>query len=502
MAHSSNHRLAAGLSDIDNWTLGVIVVNALLLITLSASSEQSTLAQIMSGICVGVAALCCWQWHGQAIASAIQTGALLALIGAQIHLAPQWPVGQFSAFLALSLLAQYRRWTLPCSGALIFGTQAATYIVLGQHQPQNWMFLVAITVHGLYQAWQASLANSGEGERFELDFLIRAMGTDGPIRLNLDVLRSDSSVGKRLQHVQQRVRAALLHMRHAADGVKVASDVLTQGSEELNARTHNTASGLRDAAMCLEQINLIVQSSAKASLEARAMAATATSLANQGGDLVGQVVTTMQAIDQSAHRITDIIGVIDNIAFQTNILALNAAVEAARAGEQGRGFAVVAAEVRSLALRSSQAAREIKELIGTSLHTIDSGKSVVSNAGSTMQEIVASVKRVGEVFEQLSADSNEHAGGIDAVTQSVKELDTITQQNLVLAQQSSDISNKLTEHAQRFNDILSAFQLGSSDAPDAGAEPQLTHPAEHGRAPTTPDRRAPSEPQSAGVEFF
>ena len=212
-------------------------------------------------------------------------------------------------------------------------------------------------MHGLYMSWLSKQNATKSHERFELDFLIRAMGEQGPIRLNVDVLRSDTKAGQRLQHAQLRVRDALLAMRQTTEEVMESANVLHTDSQELNERTISTASGLRDAAMCLEQINVIVQHSAQASKEAKAEALSATSMADRGGELVARVIETMDAIDASAHRITDIIGTLDQIAFQTNILALNAAVEAARAGEQGKGFAVVAAEVRSLALRSSGAAQ-------------------------------------------------------------------------------------------------------------------------------------------------
>jgi methyl-accepting chemotaxis protein len=252
-----------------------------------------------------------------------------------------------------------------------------------------------------------------------------------------------------------------------------------------------------------------VQSSAQASMEARTMAARATELANEGGHQVKLVVETMQDISQSSRKITDIITVIDGIAFQTNILALNAAVEAARAGEQGRGFAVVAAEVRSLALRSSEAAREIKSLIGASMQTIESGVSQVSLTGATMDDIVLAVRRVGEVFDQLSADSHEHAGGIDVVTQSVKELDHVTQQNIAVAERSSGIAFELADHAQQMTTVLSSFKLGAMSAvakikvPDAA--PMAPKAPVVGAAKPVAPRKAPGAApaqEPAGVEFF
>jgi methyl-accepting chemotaxis protein len=262
---------------------------------------------------------------------------------------------------------------------------------------------------------------------------------------------------------------AMRHVSVAADGVQGASAVLNGSSTELRTRTESSAAGLRDAAMCLDQITVIVQSSAQAAIEARSMAARASDMAAQGGEIFEQVVTTMRDIDAASRRITDIVGVIDGIAFQTNILALNAAVEAARAGEQGRGFAVVASEVRNLALRASESAREVKSLIGASMQTVEAGTALVNRAGQTMHEVVSSVRQVGAVFETLSADTSEHAAGIDAVTQSVKELDEVTRQNVAVAERSNQIANELGEHALRLTEVLNSFSLGDLRA---GAAPR------------------------------
>jgi methyl-accepting chemotaxis protein len=192
------------------------------------------------------------------------------------------------------------------------------------------------------------------------------------------------------------------------------------------------------------------------------MAQRASDLATEGGEIFEQVIAKMGAIDSASRQITDIVSVIDGIAFQTNILALNAAVEAARAGEHGRGFSVVAAEVRNLALRASESAREVKQLIGHTVDTVESGTTLVNAAGQTMKDVVGAVRQVGTVFESLSADTSEHAAGIDAVTQSVKELDEVTRQNVAVAERANDIAVQLHEHAERLTRVLSSFQLGSS----------------------------------------
>jgi methyl-accepting chemotaxis protein len=202
-----------------------------------------------------------------------------------------------------------------------------------------------------------------------------------------------------------------------------------------------------------------VAQSAESARQANQLALSASEVAKRGGDVVAQVVSTMNEINTSSQRIADIIGVIDGIAFQTNILALNAAVEAARAGEQGRGFAVVATEVRSLAGRSADAAKEIKNLIGVSVDKVSSGSRLVENAGKTMDEIVSSVARVSDIIGEITAAANEQSSGISEVNSAVMELDQMTQQNAALVEESAAAAESLREQAQRLADVVSSFKL-------------------------------------------
>jgi Methyl-accepting chemotaxis protein (MCP) signalling domain len=465
----------------------------------------------MAVLCVLMALGAQWRERGLLWQHGLMASSLTALVACQVAVVPQRIDLPLNVCLLLCLLTVYQRWPLIVAACGVFVVQQ-----LALHGSQAPALLLAVWVlQAAYLAWATGQHAVVEGERFEIDFLLRAMGKDGPIRLNMEVLRADSVPGQRLKLVQQRMREAVRQMRQTTGSIEHAADVLSNSGDELTARTHQTASGLRDAALCLEQINVIVQSSAKASSEARAMASQATQMANHGGDLVGQVVSTMREIDQSSRRITDIIGVIDQIAFQTNILALNAAVEAARAGDQGRGFAVVASEVRTLALRSSEAAREIKSLINASVETVSAGSKLVDDAGLTMQDIVAAVRGVGEVFDRLSADSNEHAGSIDVVTQSVKELDAVTQENLQVSERTSQIAIELLGHAASMTEALMAFRLGDDASFLAPAHRAQSPAAPHGApgrqaapkvSPSAPRARpepaAGSAPAAAGIEFF
>ncbi len=394
-----------------------------------------------------------WSWTRWAMA-----GALVLLVTLQLHLATTLPFRYLNVLFAIALLVMYHRWQLVAGAGLIWTVDVAIVNASMLGWPQLWAAMGLLAFHTAWMARMAWAHHKLEGEWFEIDFLIRAMGQGGSIRLNLDVLRADSDIGKRLKEVQARMAKAVAEVHNATTGVQEAAQVLTASSDELRGRTNSTASGLRDVAMCLEQISVIVQSSAQASKDARVQAAKATDKAAQGKVLVSKVVDTMQAIDKSSKQITDITSVIEAIAFQTNLLALNAAVEAARAGEQGRGFAVVAAEVRSLAKRSSDAAREIKRLIDTSVQTVQAGTQLVGTAGATMTDIVEAVRGVGEAFDQLSNDNSEHADGIVVVTGSVKELDEVTQRNITVAEQSTQVAQELLAHASAMSEVLTAFK--------------------------------------------
>jgi methyl-accepting chemotaxis protein len=267
-----------------------------------------------------------------------------------------------------------------------------------------------------------------------------------------------------LDDMQTALHAVVSEVRTTADSIRIASDEVATGNMDLSQRTEHTASNLQQTAASMEQLTGTVRHSAQASVQASGLASSASSVAQQGGDAVAQVVNTMNDINQASRKIADITGVIDGIAFQTNILALNAAVEAARAGEQGRGFAVVAGEVRSLAKRSADAAREIKELIGASVSKIEDGSRQVALAGSTMTDIVSSVRRVDDIIQEISSATGEQSQGIGQVSVAVSQLDQMTQQNAALVEESAAAAESLKQQARRLSDVVATFRLHATDS--------------------------------------
>jgi methyl-accepting chemotaxis protein len=262
-----------------------------------------------------------------------------------------------------------------------------------------------------------------------------------------------------MRDMQGSLSSVVGAVRANADNVSTASAQIAQGNADLSARTEDQAAALQQTAATMEQLGSTARHNTDNAKQANQLAHNASGVAEQGGAVVGQVVETMREISDSSRQIADIIGTIDGIAFQTNILALNAAVEAARAGEQGRGFAVVAAEVRSLAQRSAQAAKEIKGLITASVERVERGTSLVDQAGSTMVEVVASIKRVSDIVAEISAASEEQGSGVQQVGDAVTQMDRATQQNAALVEESAAAAESLKQQAAALVQTVSVFKL-------------------------------------------
>ncbi|MBN8487434.1 MAG: hypothetical protein J0M20_06890, partial [Burkholderiales bacterium] len=431
---------------------GLAVLSLLALLGTHTGPDHALWAVGAAGIAVGTVA---WAWRRWRRLDTVGVGlAMVWLAACWQALAPDMAQGVVVSMLVLSLLPPLRSVPLLAAAtALLLVSPVVLSWGAGVARPLQVLPLLLLAIQGAMLSTRTLSLGRQFAENADVAFLIRAMGQQGPIRLNLSAVRAESALGMRLRDLQDRMAGALREARVASSEVQSASAELAQESQQLTGRTERGAAGLRDTVMTLEQISVIVKSSADAALEARSTAEHASQQAEHGAELFSRVVNTMRDIDTSSREIAEIIGVIDGIAFQTNILALNAAVEAARAGEQGRGFAVVAAEVRSLALRSAASASQIKALIQRSNETVHQGSGLVDAAGTAMGEIVRSVRNVGEVFATLSADTSEHAGSIETVTAAVREVDELTRDNAAMAASLARIAGALQSRGQQLEAV-------------------------------------------------
>ena len=315
----------------------------------------------------------------------------------------------------------------------------------------------------------------------------------GNLNIDASSTRQDEvgDLMRALSEMQSSLALVVTNVRRSSDGVAIASTEIAQGNHDLSSRTELQASALEQTAASMEELGATVKQNADSAQQANLLAQNASKVAVRGGEVVTQMVDTMKNINDSSRKIFDIIGVIDGIAFQTNILALNAAVEAARAGEQGRGFAVVASEVRSLAGRSAEAAKEIKGLISASVERVEQGNVLVTQAGVTMAEVVSSIRRVTDLMAEISASSSEQASGVAQVGEAVTHMDQTTQQNAALVEEMAAAASSLKSQAQELVQAVSVFQLGQGTArkpPDSPA-PRVTAPRQ--AALGTPPKRLP-----------
>ncbi len=324
-----------------------------------------------------------------------------------------------------------------------------------------WTALALGAVLATAIAWRISvsvLTPVNDSIRFAAAVEGGSLGEHLPVDGNDEMTRLSQS----LVQMQAGIRAIVLRVREGSESIQVAATEVSMGNHDLSSRTEQAAASLEETASSMEQLTENVRHNADSARQANQMAAQASAVATQGGTVVSQVVSTMDEISASSRKIADIIGTIDGIAFQTNILALNAAVEAARAGEQGRGFAVVASEVRSLAGRSAQAAREIKALITTSVEKIETGASLVNQAGTTMGEIVSSVQRVTDIMGEITASTSEQSNSIGEIGQAIGSLDQMTQQNAALVEQGAAAASSLKEQALGLTQAISSFRVSAT----------------------------------------
>jgi methyl-accepting chemotaxis protein len=389
------------------------------------------------------------------------------------------------------------------SGLYMDGVEGQVQQVVIKNLALGLLVLAIISALGVLVARSVLRQLGGEPQ-----VAIDVMGAvaQGDLMVNVPPAAPGSLMGG-LGRMVGTMRSTIEQVRASTENINTASVQIAAGNQDLSARTEQTASRLQETASSMEELTGTLRQSADSATQANQLASSAAEVAQRGGTVIEQVVATMEEINGSSKKIADIIGVIDGIAFQTNILALNAAVEAARAGEQGRGFAVVASEVRSLAQRSAEAAREIKGLIGTSVDKVEAGSKLVANAGSTMTDIVDSVRRVTDIIGEITTASREQSEGIGQVNGAVAQLDQMTQQNAALVEESTAAAESLKDQAQRLSEAVGAFRVGTAAAapgspavaktqPRPAVAPAVQRPVA-ARAPAAPAAvRAPAAPRA------
>jgi methyl-accepting chemotaxis protein len=407
---------------------------------------------------------------GSLAARLFLASALMGVTALQIQLGSGMSEFHFGVFVSLSCLLLYRDWRpIALAAALI----SVHHLVFDRLQLLGWGVYclnqpdaLRAALHVGYILSQTTLlvyiahrmqVDAMQGT--ELSKLVREVRGDGRISLDVRDIATQTEYGASLKSALEQLHQTMVAVRESVVSIQMASAEIAAGSNDLSQRTEQAANNLEKTSTSMTQVTGNVRQTADSARTANQLASSAASVAQRGGDVVTQVVATMGEINDSSKKIADIIGVIDGIAFQTNILALNAAVEAARAGEQGRGFAVVAGEVRSLAQRSASAAREIKALITNSVEKVESGARLVADAGRTMQEIVASVQRVTDMIGEITSAANEQSAGLDAVTQAVSELDSTTQQNAALVEQSAAAAESLRVQSDSLAQAIALVQL-------------------------------------------
>ena len=415
-----------------------------------------------------------WRAPEAFVSRALVATALMVFAALFIHQAAGTTELHFSIFVLLAFLLCYRDWKVILVAALVIAVHHLSFNYL-----QQWVYgvicftkpsLGQVVLHALFVviesavlAYLAQLLYKEAVQAGELSTRVASMtGTgNGSIDLRFKAEMPKSHAGKALQVMMVALRDAIIDVREGTNAITDASGKIAANNNALAQRTEQQCGSLTETASSMAQITSAVKNSASHADHADGLARTAAEVAERGGAEVVKVIATMASISESSKKIVDIISVIDGIAFQTNILALNAAVEAARAGEQGRGFAVVAGEVRNLAHRAAVAAKEIKQLINASASDVEAGGTLVTQAGKTMEGVVASIRSVTETMAEIREDAREQSAAIEHVNQAVLEMEAVTQKNTAMVEEAMVISRTLTEQVSRLVSVVLVFKLAT-----------------------------------------
>ncbi|MFN4003943.1 MAG: methyl-accepting chemotaxis protein [Hylemonella sp.] len=460
----------------DRLLLAAIVISAVAAVVLGAAFVESTLAWtvtlVLLGAALAVYALSRGTLASRLLLTVLQTGFVIL----HIQLSRGMIEFHFGVFVTLALLMVYLDWRPIVLSAALF---AVHHVLFDRLQAAGFGFYClgepnfgVILIHAVYVVIQTALQlvfvlNMEQKARAGLELAQLVAAVDRPDGMELSAAQTvavRTPTAQALRNMLQRMQTAVATVRQGAESVSTASAEIAQGNQDLSARTESQASALEETAASMEELGSTVKQNADNARQANQLAQSASTVAVKGGEVVAQVVDTMKGINDASKKIADIINVIDGIAFQTNILALNAAVEAARAGEQGRGFAVVAGEVRNLAQRSAEAAKEIKALITDSVGRVEQGTALVDQAGATMNEVVASIRRVTDIMGEISAASAEQSAGVAQVGEAITQMDQTTQQNAALVEEMAAAAASLNTQAQELVQAVAVFRLAGHEA--------------------------------------
>jgi len=454
----------------DKILLIAVALSALAAVGLAYIYHHSAIAFIITAALAGLGLLASGAMKGTLTSRMLLTFALTGLVIMHIQLAHGVIEYHFGVFVSLALVMVYLDWRPIVFAA---GIYAVHHIVFDRMMAAGFGVyclpeadFATIILHATYVIIQTGLEvtlvigmNKAIMEGQELQQLVGKVNQSHGIDLNVQDVVTTTELANTLKMALTRMHNAVQTVHSTVTSIRLASEDIGQGTKQLSERTESSASGLEQTAASMQELTVTVRQTTDASEQARKMAAENAQVAQQGGEAVNRVVSTMDDINQSSQKINDIIGVIDGIAFQTNILALNAAVEAARAGEQGRGFAVVATEVRSLAQRSATAAKEIKELIGTSVEKVQDGTRLVQSAGETIDQVVANAAKVSTLISEISRASAEQSNGIGQINDAIVQLDEATRRNADMVDQSLEASQSLHDQAEELANAVALFKV-------------------------------------------